>query len=87
VNGGIINSITRLHLVGWLFLLSHVYRVYSVAAFSWLQFVLQAMLFPTSTYAIKPTNAHVSNMFCKYYYPFTDEPQTALFKDPVRIAL
>jgi hypothetical protein len=42
---------------------NHFYKVYSVAAVLWLQFVLQALLFPISTYVIKPTNAHVSDMF------------------------
>jgi len=42
---------------------NHVFRVYSVAAVVWLQFVLHAMLFPTLPNVIKPTNARVSNMF------------------------
>jgi len=38
---------------------NHIYKVYRVAAVLWLQFVVQSMLFPTSTYVIKPTNARV----------------------------
>jgi len=42
--------------------INHVCRVYSVAAVLWLQFMLHAVLFPTSTYVIKRTNAHASDM-------------------------
>jgi len=39
--------------------INHVYRVHSVTAVLWVQIMLHAVLFPTSTYVIKPTNAHI----------------------------